>query len=83
MTSTEKVLLRSLAAKRINIIENKKTNGAWVDQKKKTWKNISEEFCSNQNVVKRSGEKLQKACDNMTGSGKTEVKISNAPTVIY
>lgn len=56
------------------VVENKATNAVWTAQKSAAWDKVSKEFCSNLDVVKRTGPQLKKAWENLKSRCKKKVQ---------
>lgn len=64
-TEREKNLLFSLVLKYRNVIENKKTDGTSINEKRQTWEKITKQFNSGSpGLIPRSTESLRKCYDN-------------------
>lgn len=72
-TVLEKEVLLDLATKYKDVLENNKTDGASVQEKKNTWVKLTNEFNSHANVNKRGVENLKTGLDNIKKNSKKNI----------
>jgi len=69
-TEFELNLLKELVGKRIDILENKKSDYKTINEKNLTWKLLSNEYNSYEHVKKRKDKQLKKCWENLKARAK-------------
>ncbi|KAK4887429.1 hypothetical protein RN001_003700 [Aquatica leii] len=73
MTGDEKIFLKEIVTRFINIIENKKTDAVSVSDRKKVWQTIAKEFNAIGEHCNRTPDQLRKCWENMKSRRKKEL----------